>query len=247
MMDQTPEPQISVTTLAARPPLAPDNNLPLPGTAAWADLVSTLAHAIRNPLTGISINVQYLQMVYGQSQAQREIYSDIMEALSSLDQMIREFVEFTGTLHLKSDPVDLNLAASRALAGHDALIHSRKITVAKDLEAALPDVQADAHYFSRALSGLIEHCAYTMDEGGQIRVSSRLKRDVAVLEIFRSGPPLSPQRLDSLFDPLTALQSPESGFGMAFVHKILSAHGCRLEIDTRSSNDTRFTVLFPLR
>jgi signal transduction histidine kinase len=211
----------------------------------YQDLIHAFAHAIRNPLTGVSMNVQYLQMVYSQHQAQSEIYADIMESVARLDQMIREFVEFTGSLKLKFEPVDLNTLLSRAVADHDALLQSRRLKVTTHLNG-VPEVEADLNHFSRAMTGLVEHCAHCAEEGGRLSVTSHLVDQTAILEFIRSGQPLTPARVEQLFDPLTALQSSESGFGMAFVHKILTAHHCRLEIDSRSGEDTRYKVLFPL-
>jgi nitrogen fixation/metabolism regulation signal transduction histidine kinase len=207
------------------------------------ELIQALAHAIRNPLTGISINVQYLQMVYGQTSAQREIYADVMEAVARLDQMIREFVEFTGTLPLRPEPVDLNVLLSRALVQHDALLQSRRLKVSSHLDPAVPEIEADLNHFSRALAGLIEHCAWGAEEGEALSVSSRVTPETVMLEISRSGLPLSSQRRDTLFDPIAALKGPESGFGMAFVQKILTAHGCRLEINNNSGEPIRYSVV----
>jgi signal transduction histidine kinase len=214
-------------------------------TNSLHDLIHALAHAIRNPLTGISLNVQYLQMAYAKDRSQREIYADVMEAVAKLDQMIREFVDFTETLALRPEPVDLNVLLSRAVAQHDGLLQSRRLRVETDLDAALPEIQADPNYFSRALAGLVEHCAWAANEGGRLLITSRATADATMLELSRSGPPLRAARLEALFDPIAALKGPESGFGMAFVYKILTVHGCRLEIDS-SGEWTRYKVFAQL-
>ncbi|RJP74241.1 MAG: hypothetical protein C4524_13190 [Candidatus Zixiibacteriota bacterium] len=209
-------------------------------------LVAALAHEIRNPLTGISINVQYLQMIEPQDETRREIYADILEAVNRLDLLVREFTEYLQPAPLKPEKSDLNVLLSQALAGLEARGLARGLRVATQLDASLPEVEVDARQFRRALEGILEHCLRSAGEGGDVRLESRLQDQAAVVEVSRSGPALSASRLEALFEPAAALKSPETGFGMALVRQILAAHCCRLEVDSRHGGRTRLVVTFPL-
>lgn len=212
----------------------------------FGDLVAALAHEIRNPLTGISTNVQYLQMTHSDSKAQREIYSDVMDSISRLDLIMREFVDYFRPAQPRLEKVDLNHLFSEALSDHDELIQSRRIELDARLGSPLPEIEVDAPRFRRALAGIVEYCANTVEEEGQIEAASRLTREGIILEISRNGKSLPSGALRQLFEPLSALKSRETGMGLALVERILKEHGCKIEVESQYGQRTRFKIIFPL-
>ncbi len=210
------------------------------------EVIAALAHEIRNPLTGISINVQYLQMAFAQTEAQKEIYADILESIGRLDSMIREFVEFTQTLRLRLEKSDLNKIFAEALSQQQDLSARRRVHVSVQFETALPEVDVDVERFRRALAGLIEHSIFAAEEGGLVVLSSGLFLGNVSLSVEHNGRSLSPAKLEQLFDPVAGLKGPETGFGLAFVRKILHAHRCQIEVESVHGGQTRLIVLFPL-
>jgi signal transduction histidine kinase len=211
-----------------------------------SELIAALSHEIRNPMTAISINTQYMQMAFQQTETQKEIYADILKSIEKLDLMISELADFTQQALLRLQAADLNQLLAEALAQNSALLKKRNIQVTTHFDPSLPRVDLDALRFRRALSGLIEHCCYAVDENGAIALRSQLLPEAILLEISRSGPGLSARRLETLFDPAVALKSPESGFGMALVRKILNEHRCKLEIESKLEGRTRFLLYYPL-
>ncbi len=210
------------------------------------ELIAALSHEIRNPMTAISINTQYMQMAFQQTETQKEIYADILKSIEKLDLMISELADFTQQALLRLQTADLNQLLAEALSQNAELIKRRNIKVTTNFDPSLPKVDLDALRFRRALSGLIEHCCYAVDESGDIAFRSRLLTEAILLEISRSGPGLSARRLETLFDPAVALKSPESGFGMALVRKILNEHRCKLEIESEIEGRTRFLLYYPV-
>ena len=210
------------------------------------ELISALSHEIRNPLTAISINTQYMQMAFQQTETQKEIYNDILKSIEKLDLMISELADFTQQALLRLQTTDLNQLLAEALSQNAALLKKRNIKVTTRFDSSIPKVDLDALRFRRALSGLIEHCCYALEENGDIALPSQLQPEAILLEISRSGPGLSARRLETLFDPAVSLKTPESGFGMALVRKILNEHHCKLEIESEIEGRTRFLLYYPL-
>lgn len=209
---------------------------------------STLGHEVRNPLTGISTNVQFMQMAFADTDTQREIYGDILSAVNRLDLMFREIVEFLRPIELRHLSTNLNQLLEDALSLHEELIRGRKrINVIKQLDSSLPHVEVDPVRFLRAVSALVEHCAYEGHEDGRITIASQVDADAIRLSVSHDGQHLNAQRMKHVFDPLTALKSPESGLGLAMAKRIFDAHGCELEIESEPGRGTRFTATLPLR
>ena len=217
-------------------------------TSELGEFFSALAHEVRNPLTGISTNVQYMQMTFAESETQREIYSDILEAVNRLDLMFREIVEYTRPMELRLEKADLNQLLSEALSQSEKVLGDRKrIKFASQLGSNLPRVDVDAARFQRALHILVEHCTYQVGEEGRITTASQATPQAITLTVSHDGQSLSAQRLKELFDPLVSLKSSESGLGLALAKRIFDEHNCRLEVASEPGGGAKFTVTFPLQ
>ena len=212
------------------------------------EFLAALGHEVRNPLTGISTNVQYMEMTYADTETQKEIYRDIMAAVKRLDLMFREISDYIRPMELKPSQSDLNQLLNEALAEHEEMISGRKrIEVVKQLDSALPEVDVDAARFHRALSLLVEHCANAANEEGRITLNTQAAPEAISLAVSHDGKPLSAQRLKQLFQPLPSLKSAESGMGLAYAKRIFDEHNCHLEVESEHGRGSTFTVKFPLR
>jgi signal transduction histidine kinase len=59
------------------------------------------------------------------------------------------------------------------------------------------------------------------------------------------GAGISPENRERVFDPFFTTKSKGTGLGLAFTHKIISAHRGSIEIASRSGKGTRFSVFLP--
>lgn len=211
------------------------------------EFLSALGHEVRNPLTGISTNVQYMQMAYADSETQRDIYQDIMLSISRLDLLFREIVDYTHPMDLRFEKVNINeliedaISAERELAEED-----RKYSIDSLPDVSIPKVMADRGRFRRALEILIEHGKNDIADGGVISIKTGTDGTSIKVSLSYDGKGLSARHIRLMFTPVDSLKSQGSGFGMAFAKRILDEHQCRLEVSSEQSGRTRFEITFPL-
>ncbi|TKJ39743.1 hypothetical protein CEE37_10725 [candidate division LCP-89 bacterium B3_LCP] len=211
------------------------------------DFISALGHEVRNPLTGISTNVQYLQMTASETETQKNVYDDILLAVNRLDLLFREIADYTRPMGLRFELADLNQLLNDALSVTTKQIHrSRKYHIVRSFDQSLPKVRIDSSRFLRALQIIVEHCKNEVLDDGNISASTKLNADNVVLILSYHGRGLDAVRLKNMFEPVASLQSYESGFGMAFVKKVMQEHGSQIHVSSDPEGFTMFEIDTPL-
>lgn len=86
-------------------------------------------------------------------------------------------------------------------------------------------------------------------QGGQINILTQRIQDEMLIEIADNGGGVKPEALPRLFDPFFTTKDvgEGTGLGLSISHSIVSAHGGRIEVDTKVGEGTRFRVFLPLK
>ncbi len=214
-----------------------------------AEFLRALSHEVRNPLTGISTNVQYMQMTFADTETQKEIYADILEAVTRLDRMFREVVEYVRPVELR--PV--NTAPAQLVNDvlgkyRDEVSSRRKIEWEVRVDASLPEIFVDESRLHHVFDILLTHSLRETGESGKITITGRAAPERVTLSLCYSGIGIPPARLPRVFHPIAALKSPDPGLGLAYVKRILDEHHAEFEVESKAEKgETCFHLHFPVQ
>lgn len=222
--------------------------------AAWREMARMIAHEIKNPLTPIQLAVQTTQ------RARREGHEDfdeifeesagaILEEVNRLRSLVQEFSEFARMPPPNLGSEDLNEVVRGALGLFTGLPGSVKLET--ELGEKLPPVHIDPDQISRAVLNLVSNAAEAIEEdGGSGRIvvrttgSSDALEGVA-LQITDDGPGMDEQTRQNLFTPYFTTKSNGTGLGMAIVHRIVTDHGGKIDVESQPGSGTTICVYLP--
>jgi len=140
----------------------------------------------------------------------------------------------------------LALALSACSTGNDAESSSGSgaSTEAKKCSIGL----ADPDSLQQVLLNLINNSVDAMAAGGRLEIRARLHADARFAEITvrDTGPGLSPEIVEHLFEPMWTTKPTGSGFGLSISREIMAQHGGTLEGDTTALAGAVFIVRVPL-
>jgi PAS domain S-box-containing protein len=137
------------------------------------------------------------------------------------------------------------------------------IDLRTSLEEGLPPVMVDPVQIEQVLVNLCINARDAMAGSGAIRIglkpaarvqaicaSCRQKVDGRYLELSvrDTGPGISPQVMDRMFEPFFSTKEigRGSGMGLSLAHGIVHQHGGHILVDSVANERTKFRVLFPL-
>ena len=217
-----------------------------------SDLVATVAHELRSPLTGVKGFVQALLNRWDKlSDEQKKLMLLTVHSDSErLSRLIAELLDVaridTGRLALYPRPCDPEVLAGRAV---ESVRASTSRTIDLDAAGALPEVHADPDKFTQVVTNLVENAV--RHGAGRVLVTLRhlgAEADFAGVSITvdDEGGGIAPEIRKRVFTKFWKHgERGGSGLGMYLVNGLIRAHGGTLLIDDAPGGGARIVISWP--
>lgn len=218
--------------------------------AAVGRMAAGLAHEIRNPLGSMSAALQFLKEKDTTSNEDAELLEVALRESERLEQIISNFLSYarpSSPTFTKDGLGDTNM--NQSLQDCLTLLeHSPEKKPLHMLEFDIPDepivITANPSQIKQVFWNLARNSIQAMPSGGTLRVGlSRSGRNVKI--IFEdTGKGIDPEYLEHVFEPFSDRAS-GTGLGLSIVHRIVTDHGGRIEIESILNEGTKVTVELP--
>jgi signal transduction histidine kinase len=217
-----------------------------------SDLVATVAHELRSPLTGVKGFVSTLLSRWDRlNDDQKKLMLQTVNAdADRLTRLIAELLDVaridTGRLSLFPRPLDVVatvesvLASVRGGTGRRLVLH---------VETPIPSVFADRDKFIQVVTNLVENAVRHGE--GTVRLTVRACPDLmdfpgVTLDVDDEGEGISPAIRSRVFTKFWKEgASGGTGLGLYIVHGLVGAHGGTVEILDAPGGGARIRVLWP--
>jgi len=232
--------------------------------AALGQLSAGLAHEIRNPLGVIRGSAEMLnQKLASSNELATELAGYILTESNRLSGLVTRFLDFARPLHADLTPGDISSVLDRALNDVAQLWKGAPVRVEKNYEKNLPAVSLDEGLVEQAFINIVQNAYDAMSEkGGMLRVHvgrSRQKvrnsdaTDGVEVRIADSGPGISPELREQIFNPFVTTKKSGVGLGLSIVSKIVDGHHGLIRVESPCSapasegqaNGACFLMFFP--
>jgi PAS domain S-box-containing protein len=225
--------------------------------ATMGSLAAGVAHEINNPLSFIIGNLDFLKEELDELQSVigPERYADIERALSATktgaDRVHHIVRDLKGMSRVDEEEVS-RLTLSRVLDSAAHMVRNEvrhRATLIKDYGEA-PLVEANEARLLQVFLNLIQNAAHAIPTGHVeehwIRlITGTAKSGEPYAEVADNGCGIQPENLSRLFDPFFTTKGIGlgTGLGLSISHKIVTALGGRIEVETDVGVGTRFRVV----
>ncbi len=214
-----------------------------------SDLVATVAHELRSPLTGVKGFVQALLNRWDKlNDDQKQLMLTTVSAdADRLSRLIAELLDVaridTGRLQLHERPCDPGVLTERVVASTRHAT-SRPIRLER---AEVPAVRVDPDKLTQVVTNLVENAVRHGDGEVVVTVVPTDDRTHVAITVTDEGegiPVALRQRVFTKF--WTAGSGGGSGLGLYIVHGLVRAHGGTITIDDRPGGGTRIATTWPV-
>lgn len=213
--------------------------------ASLGKLLAGLAHEIRNPLAGIRSTVQLWQRLRDPARI-TESLDAVVQATERLDEILTRLLHFARTEHAEHRPLQINELVTETKRLLEAQAHVQRVTLECDLEQDLPLIVGSPSALRQVLLNLATNALQAMPNGGTLRSRTRHDHSGNMVEILvaDTGPGVSQQDRQHLFEPFFTTRSEGTGLGLALCREIVAQHGGHIEL-TPDAGAT-FRILLPI-
>ncbi len=210
------------------------------------ELMSHLAHEIRNPLGGIKGYASLLAQDLADRPASQDMAKAIIQGVDGLDQFVTQVM--ARPFQPQIEMVDLIpfIDEIRQLMQADAAWNARiHFQVKTPVQSLL--VPIDPHYFQSALLNLFVNATQAMPEGGDLIIEIEPHSSWVTLRVRDTGTGIAPEHLTRIFSPFFTTKQTGHGLGLAEVKKVIQAHHGWIEVQSEVGKGTTFIMKIPLK
>jgi signal transduction histidine kinase len=209
--------------------------------AAIGQLSSVIAHEIRNPLGLISL---YAEIIQGQLQQlgsgvdiPETLFKNlgqIKEATTHLETILSELTQYSRPLELQCDGVNLQQFIEEVCEFYRPKYEEKEVRLLVELpvnkegwEASEFQVSVDAGRMRQALINLLKNALEATASGKRVVVSLACRKEDTHLyiKVKDEGVGIPQDKTNKLFTPYFSTKATGTGLGLAYVRKIMQAHG----------------------
>jgi K+-sensing histidine kinase KdpD len=220
-----------------------------------SELMATLSHELRMPLTAIKGYAtallldevvwapdkqrDFLQMIEDECDHMEVMLTDILD--SSLIEVDRLKLEFQ-TVCIAEVAQEIAAEMKRRTKLHNLIV---------DFPSDFPLVQADAHWIRQVFRNILDNAIKYSPAGGLIILHGEVRPSDIVISISDQGIGISPEDLIPLFEKYfrakspAGLKVPGTGLGLPIARTIVEAHGGRIWAESKVGQGTTLSFSLP--
>ena len=224
--------------------------------AAMGQLVSSVAHELNNPLTGVLAFSELLltePALHGDeppAEELRELAETIHREAGRAARTVGKLLTFARQHPPRREATDVNRVLLDALDLRRYALRAQQVDIVMALDYELPPTWADGHQLQQVFLNLMtnaEHALLLAPLERRLTVGTRLHDGRIQVTVADTGPGLTPEVRERLFEPFftTKPEGEGTGLGLAVSTGIVREHGGRLAVRSVPGEGATFLVELP--
>jgi two-component system, NtrC family, sensor histidine kinase PilS len=194
--------------------------------AAVGRLAAAIAHEIRNPLTSIAGSVSMLAGIADLSDEHRQLLQIVTRESERLNGIITDFLAYSRGKQYQFTSVDLLplLEDTLTLLENRLVTENTGIRIERRYNFKQAFTMADGNKIKQVFWNFCENAVRAMSSGGVLNVSLEQIGDDWQINFADTGPGMTRQLVEKIFEPFQSQFEGGTGLGLAIVYQIVQAH-----------------------
>src|SRR5882672_7573120 len=213
--------------------------------AAVGRLAAAIAHEIRNPLTSIAGSVSMLSDAPALTDEQRKLLQIVTRESDRLNNIITDFLAYSRGKQYRFERVNLIplLQDTLTLLEHRLTAEDSGIRLKRTLPSSEAWVLADGDKIKQVFWNFSENAVRAMKKSGGTLTAALVERGPDwEMSFTDTGPGISPQQTEKIFEPFQSNFEGGTGLGLAIVYQIVQAHEGKVWARSEVGKGTSFVV-----
>ena len=219
-----------------------------------SNLVSTVSHELKTPLTSVRMGLHLLleERVGSLNPKQTELLLAAREESERLLRMINDLLDIAklesgrgGLLWENVAPESLVRSAEEDLS---PIVEARGAQLVAQVPTGLPHVRVDVRQMSHVFSNLISNAAKQSKAGDEILIAADKRNGGVRFSVIDQGPGIPAEYQTQVFERFFRIPGSDSrgaGLGLAIAREIVTAHGGEIGVISQPGRETQFFFILP--
>jgi sigma-B regulation protein RsbU (phosphoserine phosphatase) len=216
--------------------------------AVLGKMAAHISHEIKNPLMLIGgFARQVLKDASQNPEKNREKLQIIVDEIRRLEDFLVEVGSYAKFSEPQKRPGDLNALIKETCDRLEPSLRESKLGLSLRLDPDLPQVSFDPAHLRQVILNIAKNGIEAMEAGGTLSIATGREKERVFVTIADTGPGISPEIREKIFQPFFSSKPKGSGLGLAISQKIVEAHQGEIVIDSAPEKGTRVTIFLPAR
>ena len=209
-------------------------------------LASSIVHDLRNPLAAIYGGAEMMVDTELSAPQMKRLANNIYEASRRISSMLEDLLRVSKGKHAERENSDLSEILNSVIAAYGDKAAAQNVSLS--LKAETPqEVLMEYARMERVFHNLLENALEMMPSGGSIIVTSRPSSGSVEVTIEDTGPGISPEIHDQLFQPFVSYGKKNGlGLGLALSRQTVLEHGGDMWATKATTGGACFHIRLPV-
>jgi len=215
--------------------------------AALGEMAASLAHEIRNPLSGTKAAVDVLA-AEEQDEEPRQILRHVSQELARVDGVVRQLLSFAKPKTPVLTDVDLRDLVDNAVMLSGPRASTQGATLDVQCPPDAPHVLADVDMVQQVLVNLLINALQATEglPGSTVALSTSVGDGHVACSVRDSGPGVPADKADTIFRPFMTTKARGTGLGLATSRRLIELQGGELWLENPGEPGACFTFTLPV-
>ncbi len=218
------------------------------------DLVATVAHEFRTPLTSLRMAIHLvLEGVAGSlTEKQADLLYAAREDCQRLQRTVDELLDLariqSGKLTMQPRPLRAADLVHQAIELHRAAADEKHVKLAAKIGLGLDQVMADPQRVQLVLSNLLSNAIRHSPEDSTIEIAVAPQNGEVRFVVTDAGEGIAPEYQKAIFDRffrVPGAQSGAAGLGLPLAKEVVETHGGRIGVKSKPTEGSSFWFTLP--
>jgi PAS domain S-box-containing protein len=218
-------------------------------------LAASIAHEVNQPLAATVTNadaaLRWLRAQPPDLEEVRQALGRIVKGSNQASDVIGRIRDLIKKVPPRHDRLDINETMLEVIELTRSELLRNRVQLQTELAQGLPLIRGDRIQLQQVILNLTINAIEAMSDASEgsreLVISTAEKADGVLVAVRDSGPGLSPENLERLFDPFYTTKPDGIGMGLSICRSIIEAHAGRLWAAPNVPQGATFQFTLPMR
>lgn len=230
--------------------------------ASLGEIISGIAHEIKNPLAGISCAIQIFYSELSEDDSRKAVIAEVLNQVNRLDRIIKDLLSYAKPKPPMFVPSKISDILEKTLFLVYQEAKKQNIIIDNQVSTKMPELLIDPDQIQQVFLNIIINAVQAMPNGGILTISASMKNKeevqqeikkqvvddmFIVIKFHDTGKGIPQEDLAFIFEPFFTKKTKGTGLGLSISRKIVHEHGGEIIVESEVGKGSLFSVYLPIR